>query len=294
MIKKIALLLALTIVTAYTTNISIAAPAKTPAKAAAKQRSVSVNPVVYGAISKYKQHNYTGVIQDLTPYLAEDGDKYNDKNNTIKNSSIAHYYLGLSYTQLGMKDKAKAEYDKVLEINDDAKLVNYSRRAVACINGQPQCAANYVDKNAPADDDMTVFIKSNKPLHDDVVEQIQKKALDKQMDRINNDMAPDMQNYKLLNDASKVNQVQPTDSEIANAVRVLAHVGFNPFNMMNGYTDPQMAALSAALGNSNNNNNMNYLPYLMSQGANPEVAKQMMQSMMMSQMMPDMGSFGKF
>ena len=62
---------------------------------------------------------------------------------------------------------------------------------------------------------------------------------------------------------------------------------------MNGYTDPQMAALSAALGNSNNNN-MNYLPYLMSQGANPEVAKQMMQSMMMSQMMPDMGGFGKF
>ncbi len=54
-----------------------------------------------------------------------------------------------------------------------------------------------------------------------------------------------------------------------------------------------MAALSAALGNSNNNN-MNYLPYLMSQGANPEVAKQMMQSMMMSQMMPDMGGFGKF
>ena len=43
-----------------------------------------------------------------------------------------------------------------------------------------------------------------------------------------------------------------------------------------------------------NNNNMNYLPYLMSQGANPEVAKQMMQSMMMSQMMPDMGGFGKF
>ncbi len=113
------------------------------------------------------------------------------------------------------------------------------------------------------------------------------------MDRINNDMAPDMQNYKLLNDASKINQAQPTDSEIANAVRVLAQVGFNPFNMMNGYTDPQMAALSAALGNSNNNN-MNYLPYLMSQGANPEVAKQMMQSMMMSQMMPDMGGFGKF
>ena len=44
MMKKIALLLALTIITAYTTNISFAAPSK-----AAKQRSVSVNPVVWTA-----------------------------------------------------------------------------------------------------------------------------------------------------------------------------------------------------------------------------------------------------
>lgn len=290
MIKKIALLLALTIVTAYTTDISIAAPAKAPAS---KQRSVSVSPIVYGAISKYKQKNYTGTIQDLTPYLAEDGDKYNDKNNTIKNSSVAYYYYGLAFSQLGLKDQARAAYNEVIQKKNDLKLMDYSAKAIACLEGLPQCAADYVDKNTPADDDMTVFIKSNKPLHDDVVEQIQKKALDKQMDRINNDMAPDMQNYKLLNDASKANQAQPTDSEIANAVRVLAQVGFNPFNMMNGYNDPQMAAMSAALGNSNNNN-MNYLPYLMSQGANPEVAKQMIQSMMMSQMMPDMSGFGKF
>ena len=57
MIKKIALLLALTIVTAYTTNISIAAPAKTPAKAAAKQRSVteqfqSTNNIIIRELSK--------------------------------------------------------------------------------------------------------------------------------------------------------------------------------------------------------------------------------------------------
>lgn len=291
MMKKIALLLALTIITAYTTNISFAAPSK-----AAKQRSVSVNPVVYGAIAKYKQKNYTGTIQDLTPYLNPEGDKYNNKNNTIKDSSVAYYYYGLAFNQLGLKDQARAAYNEVLQKKDNQKLVDYAVRAIACMDGRPQCAANYVDKNAPAEDDMTVFIKSNKQLHDDVVEQIQKKALDKQMDRINNDMAPDMQNYKLLNDASSEIKAQPTDKEIADAVRVLAKVGFNPLNnMMNGYVDPQLAAMSAMLGNNNNVNNMNYLPYMISQGqGNPDVAKQMMQSMMISQMMPDMGGFGKF
>jgi len=294
MMKKIALLLALTIITAYTTNMTIAAPAKAPAKAV-KQNSVSVSPLIYGAIAKYKKHNYTGVIQDLKPYLLEDGEKYKDKNNTIKNSSVAYYYLGLAYGQLGIKDQARNAYNKAIELDDNQRIVDYSKRAMACMDGKPECSPDYVDKNAPADDDMTVFIKSGKQLHSDVVEQIQKKALDKQMDRINNDMMPDFQNYKLLNDASKANNAQPTDAEIANAVRILAKVGFNPLgNMMNGYSDPQMAALSAVLGNTNNNNNMNYLPYLMSQGANPDVAKQMMQSMMMSQMMPDMGGFGKF
>ncbi len=286
MIKKIALLLALTMITAYTTNVSFGAPAKTAQKAA-KQRSISVNPIVYGAISKYKQHNYTGVIQDLTPYLAPEGDKYNDKNNTLKTNSAAQYYYGLAFTQLGMKEQARAAFKEVFEINDNQKIVDYSVRAIACIEGKPQCSPDYVDKNAPADDDMTVFIKSGKQLHGDVVEQIQRKTLDKQMDRINNDMAPDAQNYKYLNDATGAIQAQPTDAEIANAVRILARAGLNPLNnMMSGYSDPQMAALSAMLGNSNNNNNMNYLPYMLSQGSsNPDAAKQMIQNMMMSQMM---------
>ncbi len=276
MMKKIALLLALTLVTAYTTNITIAAE---------KQRSISVSPAVYTAISKYKQKNYTGAIQDLTPIVKKD-----------ENNAIAQYYLGVSYAQLGMKSEAQTAYRKVIELDADTKLVDYSKRALACLEGKPECSANYVDKNVPLDD-MTVFIKSGKPLHDDVVEQIQKKSLEQQMDRINNDIAPDAQNYKYLNDASGAVNAQPTDAEIANAVRVLAKVGFNPLNnMMMGYTDPQMAAMSAMLGNSNNNtNNMSYLPYMISQGSNnPDATKQMIQSMMMSQMMPGMSGFGGF
>lgn len=69
-----------------------------------------------------------------------------------------------------------------------------------------------------------------------------------------------------------------------------------------GYNNPEMAQLAAFLGNGNqNNNNYNnintYLPYMMSQGtSNPDSAKQMIQTMMMSQMMPgfNMGNMGGF
>lgn len=78
--------------------------------------------------------------------------------------------------------------------------------------------------------------------------------------------------------------------------------GANPYgagmnNPYGGYANPEMAQLAAMLGSmnqNNGNNNMNninaYLPYIISQGAsNPDSAKQMMQAMMMSQMMPEFG-----
>ena len=209
MIKKIALVLALTVITAYTTTISLAA--------AKQQRSMTVSSPVYAAISKYKQKNYVGCIQDLIPVVEKDD-----------NNAVAHYYMGIAYAQLGMKSEAQNSYQKVIGINADTKLTEYSKRAIACLNGRPECSANYVDKNAPVDD-MTVFIKSGKFLDDSVKQQIQEKALEKQKDRINNDLAPDVGNYKLLNDASSEIKAQPTDKEIADAVKVLAKVGVNPF-----------------------------------------------------------------
>lgn len=211
MMKKIALVLALTVITAYTTNMALAAATK------AAKRSVTVSSPVYAAIAKYKQKNYTGCIQDLTPVVKKD-----------ENNAVAQYYLGISYTQLGMTGEAKEAYQKVIDLDVDSKLTEYSKRAVACIDGRPECAANYVDKNAPVDE-MTVFIKSGKFLDDSVKQQIQEKALDKLKDQINNDTMPDTANYKYLNDASGAVNAQPTDKEIADAVRVLAKAGVNPF-----------------------------------------------------------------
>lgn len=222
MMKKFALVLALTVITAYTTNICLGAAAK-------GQKTIPVSSEVYSAIAKYKQQNYIGVIQDLAPYLTEEGKHFKDKNNKLKGSSAAQYYLGISYAQLGMQTEAKTAFDKVIELNDNQKLVEYSNRALACIDGRPECSADYVNRNAGTEDEMTVFIKSGKFLHDDVMQQVQGKSLDKIKDQINNDAVPNAKNYKFLNDATDAIKAQPTDEEIANAVRVLAKVGVNPF-----------------------------------------------------------------
>jgi len=73
--------------------------------------------------------------------------------------------------------------------------------------------------------------------------------------------------------------------------------GANPYgaNPYGGYANAEMAQLATMLGNMNSNgsntNNFNaYLPYIMSQSAkNPDSAKQMMQTMMMGQMLPEFG-----
>lgn len=268
MMKKIALVLALSLITAYTTNICFAA-------AKQQKKTVSVSPAVYTAISKYKQKNYTGCIQDLTPIVEKDA-----------NNDIAQYYIGIAYARLGIKDKAQEAYNNVISTSKDDKLVKYSKKALACLNDQPECSPDYVAPGTPADDEMTVFIKSGKFLHDDVLHNVQEKTLEKQKDRINNDMAPDAYNYKFINDASGS---MPTDKEIANAVKVLAKAGINPFNMnmMNEFANPEIAQLNAMMGNNNNMNTMNYMPYIMAQNSgNAEMTKQMIQSMMFSQMMP--------
>lgn len=295
MIKKFAAVLAITITMAFTAASSdvFAAVAKKAQAPATQKRTVQISPAVYNAVAKYKQHNYTGCIQDLIPIV--------EKN---ENDAFAQYYLGISYAQLGMKSEAQKAYNKVVELDKDPKLTKYSERALACLDGRPECDPNYVNtinaKPEEALDDMTLFIRSGKFMHDDVQKSVQTKELDKVKDSINNDAAPNAGNYKYINDASGQVQAQPTDEEIATAVRTLAKLGINPFGTgAMQYQNPEYAQISALLGNTNSNgsNSMNnYLPYLFSQEAskNPDVAKRMMQSMMLNQMMPNLSSQGGF
>jgi len=279
---------------------------------AATNNGTAPTSLVYQAISKYKNRNYTGCIQDLD-YAISHG----------RSSDIAFYYKALSYARLGMKEDARSAYESAYNMTSNYKLAEYAKQAVSCID-DPETCDSKLDPQ-----DITFFIKSNKFMHPDVEEAIKNQAMERAKTNINSEAKPNENDLKYLQD-DKNNEVKPnedkqwedkqwedkpnegehrhinynygvpTDKEIADAVRTFQKMGLNPFsngmNMNTAYgQNAEMMQLSALLNNQNNNNNnnnmMNLVPMLtalQSQGgSNSTVSKDFMQAYMLNQMLPN-------
>lgn len=214
-------------------------------------------------VAQYKSKNYLGCFQSTENIL-----KKNPSN------SYALYYQGLVYAQLGKKDKAIEAFDKVEALKGNPTIVKNAKIGKACMTSEEECA-----KYAEVGDDLDKFIKSNKFYDSSVQSEVNKKKLDRIRQNINEELG------------GKKSEM-PTNDEIANAVKTLAKVGFNPMNGMNtaAFQNPEMMQMNMLLGNSdsqNNGMNNNMLPYLLmgqNQNGNQKMPPELIQSMMMSQM----------
>lgn len=223
---------------------------------------------VKGLVSQYKARNYIGCVQSSEKIL-----------ETSPSNVFAHYYKGLGYYQLGKKDLAIASFQKVIDLNGNKTLVDLAVRGVACANAAEECK-QYAESN----DELDIFIKSNK-FYD---KSVQSDVNQKRLERIKNNI-----NEELNHNKSEM----PTNDEIANAVKTLAKIGINPLSQntaMSGLTqNPEMMQANMMLGNNNQQGGMmnNMLPMLlMSQKDGKNIPPELIQSMMMSQMTPDFGN----
>lgn len=242
---------------------------------AASNKSSVPASFVYQAISKYKNRNYTGCIQDLD-YAISHG----------RSSDIAYYYKALSYARLGMRDEAKTAYQSAYDITSNSILAEYAKEAIACIDEPTSCGSGGAD-------DISTFIKSKEFLHQDVKEVLKQQAIERSKNNINNDANPGNDNLKYIN---YNNNAMPTDKEIADAVRTFQRLGMNPFsgvntNMAYGQNN-ELMQLNALFNNQNNNNNnmMNLVPMLsalQAQGGSATSNKDIMQAYMLNQMLPN-------
>ena len=239
------------------------------------------NAAIKSAIAKYKAKNYMGCLQDV--------------NEIIKNDpadAAAYYYQALSYAQLGKINEAEEAYNKVIDLNTNEVLVSNATRGIACLDGADADGCKEPEKPS-TEDELDRFIKSDKFYSKEVQKEVNRKKLDRKKDAINE---------LLKSDAS-----QPTDAEIAQAVRTLAKVGFNPLglNANNGSNlDPaaynemiqqsnELAQLNMLMGNNNNGQN-NLLPMLlMSQNGQQKLSPEIIQTMMMSSMNSSFGFGGQ-
>lgn len=265
---------------------------------AATNKGNAPTSLVYQAISKYKNRNYTGCIQDLD-YAISHG----------RSSDVAFYYKALSYARLGMKEDARSAYESAYNMTSNYTLAEYAKQAISCID-DPETCDSKLDPQ-----DITFFIKSNKFMHPDVEEAIKNQAMERAKTNINSEAQPNADDVKFLQDNKneKVKQNEnedehrhinynsgvPTDKEIADAVRTFQKMGINPFangaNANSAYgQNAEMMQLNALLSNQNNNNGnnmMNLVPMLsalQSQGgSNNNVSKDFMQAYMLNQMLPN-------
>lgn len=213
-------------------------------------------------VGKYKVGNFLGCIQDTDKIINED-----------PSNIYAYYYKGLSFYRLGKIEEATSAFTKVTALNSNATLVDYASRALGCIETPEDCKEISEGNKTSLDK----FIQSKKFYDAPVQAEVNKKKLDRIRENINDD---------LRNKKSEM----PTNEEIANAVKTLAKLGFNPMASMNtsGYQNPEMMQMSMLLGNNpQQNNGMNMLPFLMmNQGNVQNMSPELIQSMMMNQMTP--------
>ena len=248
------------------------------AYAASKQIN-NPNSYIYQAITKYRHKNYTGCIQDMDVAIS------NGKGN-----DLVFYYKALSYSKLGLTEDAKHSYETAISMTNNITLAEYAKQAISCINDQNTCDS-HLDEN-----DITTFIKSNKFMHKDVEETIKNQAIERVKSNINVESQPSESDLKYLN--YKNDSKEPTDKEIADAVRTFSKLGINPFNNVSNTAltaynqNPEIMQINAMLNNQNKSNNpdiMNLLPMITAMQSSPngsDINKNFVQAYMLNQMLP--------
>lgn len=234
---------------------------------------------VKSAVAKYKAKNYVGCLQDLDAVIKKD-----------PSDATAYYYQALAFAKLGKKGDAERCYNKVIELNTNEVLVGNATKGKACLmNVTDSLCKGPEIPNVSTETELDKFIKSDKFYSNEVQKEVNKKKLDKKKQEINVDL--------------KSEATEPSDAEIAQAVKTLAKVGFNPLGLNNNNNPEayaqlmnqsnELAQLNMLMGNNNGGSNNNLLPLLlMNQNGQQKISPELIQTMMMSSMNADFG-FGQ-
>lgn len=83
---------------------------------------------IRSAVDAYKKGDNLACISILQQYTAKQ-----DKN------ALAWYYLGNSYMNIGMQDRANEAFDKVVKLNMSPRLTSYAIQAQLCMKNKRNC-----------------------------------------------------------------------------------------------------------------------------------------------------------
>lgn len=253
-------------------------------------------------IKHYKSGNYIGSMEAMKQVVSSD-----------PANLLARYYLAVSYVQLGFKDEAKNEYENIIKLNPNSQVANYAKKGLEYLGESPATPSTLPEPPKPSTETGT---KVTPPVQNQISDQAKEKLINQKLqnvlDNVNKNKQVDPTILKDINDltnkkSQNTESQGPTAEEIVQAIRILQQAGINQNVATNSY-NPQainpeliqmnmlmssmngMGGMNGMNGNNNNNNFMNMLPMLMMQGQNggQKIDPQMMQTMIMGSMMPNM------
>ena len=199
------------------------------------------NQSLASAIRMYKAKNYSQCYTTLTDIVKKD-----------PSNAVAYYYLAITSEQIGKKDEAIANYQKVIDLSPNGKLNLYATKGKTCLETPDKC--NELDANSALDS----FVQSRfgTGFSEKARSDYEKQKIDNMMREMNrkDDISPsEFKDYKDF--SSEV----PTNDEIVQAMRVLQRAGFGnifsgtdlSMSLMNNENDPYKM-MNSLMGNDGN------------------------------------------
>ncbi len=240
------------------------------------------NPTMKSAIAKYKRGNYSGCLQELFAYIKKH-----------PNDAYAFYYMGLSYTKIGVNDVAQKCFQKSINCDASGKLLEMAVKGRDCLAGGPYCRepinppAPEIPVTDPAQMDPALDEFVNAPytghgFSPQLEQEYRQKQLNNMQKTINRKERLDGQDMREIKNLEKNKSEvetgellamaaditkEPTDEEVLEAIDVLKRSGINISASANlssekvsvpvspsSYINPEYETFNMMLGNNNSNN----------------------------------------
>ncbi len=217
------------------------------------------NTSLASAIKMYKAGNYSQCYVVL--------------NNIVKkdpSNAVAYYYLAMTASQIGKKDEAITNYEKVITLSPNSQVGLYAAKGKLCIESPDKCH----EETATSDLDEFIKRRFGSGFTEEVRGDFEKQKIEnlmREMNRKNDIPAERFQEYKDFSGAV------PSNDEIVSALRVLQRAGFGELVGANNGIN-EMALFMG--GHNSSNSVLNMLNGNNSSTLNPQVIQSLLTNQM--------------
>ena len=218
------------------------------------------NSALANAIRLYKSGNYSQSYSAFTNIVKRD-----------PSNAVAYYYLAMTSAQIGKKDEAISNYERVITLSPNGQLGRYATKGKTCLETPEKCH----EESAETAVDRFIQGKFGSGFSEEARSEYEKQKIENLMREMNRggDVTP--QKFREYKDFSSE---VPTNDEIVAALRTLQKAGLS--DILNNNVNE----MSLLTGGSDVNNNNAMLNMLMGGNNNSSLSPQVIQSLLTNQM----------